>query len=66
MAYQHKISFFDEEIKEIKEESHNLHKYAEDIVKENDFLRKELQRKGEYILKSEQVGININFIKLDN
>jgi hypothetical protein len=66
MAYQHKISLFEEEIKEAKEEGENLQKYAQEIVRENDFLRKELQRKAEFILKSEQVGININFIKLDN
>ena len=52
MAYQHKISLFEEKIKEAKEEGENLQKYAQDIVRENDFLRKELQRKAEFILKS--------------
>ena len=53
MAYQHKISLLEEEIKQMREEGTGLIDYGEELVKENDFLRKELQRKGEYILQSE-------------
>ena len=66
MAYQHKISLLEEEIKQMREEGTGLIDYGEELVKENDFLRKELQRKGEYVLQSEQIGINVNFIRLDN
>ena len=35
-------------------------------MSENAFLRKELETKNNIILKSEQIGLNANFVKLDN
>lgn len=40
--------------------------FGEEIVSENAFLRKELESKNLYIMKSEQIGLNVNFLKLDN
>ncbi len=40
--------------------------FGEQIVSDNSFLRKELESKNQYIVKSEQIGLNVSFIKLDN
>jgi hypothetical protein len=43
-----------------------LIEFGEEIVSENVFLRKELEAKNQYIMKSDQIGLNVNFLKLDN
>jgi hypothetical protein len=50
----------------LKEDSHALLEFGEQIVSDNSFLRKELESKNQYIVKSEQIGLNVSFIKLDN
>jgi hypothetical protein len=43
-----------------------LIEFGDEIVSENAFLRKELEAKNQYIMKSDQIGLNVNFLKLDN
>lgn len=50
----------------MKEDCEGLKKYGEGIVSENNFLRKELALKNQVILKSDQVGVSANFLKLAN
>jgi hypothetical protein len=50
----------------LKEDSQALLEFGEQIVSDNSFLRKELESKNQYIVKSEQIGLNVSFIKLDN
>lgn len=50
----------------MKEDSQALLEFGEQIVSDNSFLRKELESKNQYIVKSEQIGLNVSFIKLDN
>lgn len=50
----------------MKEDSQVLLEFGEQIVSDNSFLRKELESKNQYIVKSEQIGLNVSFIKLDN
>jgi hypothetical protein len=52
MAYQHKIHLLEEELHLLKDDSDSLLKFGEEIVVENNFLRKELETKNQYILKS--------------
>lgn len=66
MAYQHKTHLLESELKQLKEDSQALLEFGEQIVSDNSFLRKELESKNQYIVKSEQIGLNVSFIKLDN
>lgn len=66
MAYQHKTQLLEEELRQLREDSDSLIEFGEEIVSENAFLRKELESKNLYIMKSEQIGLNVNFLKLDN
>jgi len=50
----------------LKNDSDALLKFGEEIVNENNFLRKELENKNHFIMKSEEIGLNANFLKLDN
>lgn len=36
------------------------------VVKENNFLRKELEGKIELLKRSDSVGVNVNFLMLEN
>lgn len=66
MCYEETIHLLKTELDDMKEDSELLKKHSEEIIKENNFLRKELESKINYITKCEQVGINTNFLKLDN
>ena len=50
----------------MKNDSDSLLKFGEEIVNENNFLRKELENKNQFIMKSEEIGLNANFLKLEN
>ena len=66
MAYQYKMQLLEDQLHELKNDSDALLKFGEEIVNENNFLRKELENKNHFIMKSEEIGLNANFLKLDN
>ena len=66
MAYQYKIELLESEFHELRNDSDALIKFGEEIINENNFLRKELETKNQFIMKSEEIGLNANFLKLDN
>ena len=50
----------------MKEDAEAIKTHSQEIVKENTFLRQELEVKINHITKCQQMGINVNFLKLDN
>lgn len=51
---------------ELREEGEQINKQVIQVVKENTFLRKELEAKIELLKKQENMGINVNFLTLEN
>lgn len=66
MCYEEVMHLLRAELEEAREQAKAIGQNVTNIVEENNFIRKELEGKIELLSKADNLGLNVNFLTLEN
>lgn len=66
MCYEEVMHLLRAELEEAREQAKAIGQNVANIVEENNFIRKELEGKIELLSKADNLGLNVNFLTLEN